>query len=260
MSAVPTTPAGTTTSAAQGRPVVRRSPVQRTVRWLLRTHLYLALWFWGIVAVGVTVTLIVWSAISEPTQSIVSYARQGAIWFPFSLFIMVVAAYLPVHIGLGMTRRALVRGAVLAAVIMAAVYAVTMTLAFELEGLLFDGLGWVHGPGEMAVSGATEPLSMASELFLIFLAGNLSGLLVGIVYYRLGAWVGTLTLPLTVGPILVVSGLGLAAAGPFATDEWFERFALGRLEAAGLAVLVLAVVALVFSALSRRVEVHTAPA
>lgn len=254
-----TTPAGATTSAAQ-RPVVRRSPVQRTVRWLLRTHLFLALCFWGIVALGVTLTLIVWSTVSEPTQSIVSYARQGAIWFPFSLFIMVVSAYLPVHIGLGMTRRALVRGAVLTAMIMAAVYAATMTLAFELEGLVFGAFGWVHGPGEMAVSGATEPLSMAFELFLIFLAANLCGLLVGIVYYRLGGWVGTLSLPLTVGPILIVSGLGLAAAGPFATDEWFERFALGRLEAAGLAILVLAVVALVFSGLSRRVEVHTAPA
>ena len=34
-----------------------------------------------------------------------SFARQGAIWFPFSVFIAITAAYLPVHVAAGLTRR-----------------------------------------------------------------------------------------------------------------------------------------------------------
>ena len=48
--------------------------------------------------------------------SVVQYGTQVAIWFPFSVFIGLTLAYLPVHVASGLTRQALSRGSLLAAV------------------------------------------------------------------------------------------------------------------------------------------------
>ena len=68
----------------------------------------------------------------------------------------------------------------------------------------------------------TRPRDRSSTT-LTFVVAYLSGLLVGITYQRAGGWWGTLALPLTVGPILVVSALFAQDAGPFSTSALVRR-------------------------------------
>ena len=56
---------------------------------------------------------------------------------------------------------------------------------------------------------------------LLFVVAYVSGLLVGMTYQRVGGWWGTLALPLTAGPVLLVFALFAQDAGPFSTSAWF---------------------------------------
>jgi hypothetical protein len=87
-----------------------RSSVRATASWLLGMNLFLAAWFWGMVILVVTAALVVISLVGEVNNSILAFARQAAVWFPFSVLIAIMAAYLPVHVAAGLTRRSLPSG------------------------------------------------------------------------------------------------------------------------------------------------------
>ena len=53
----------------------------------------------------ITAALVVINVVGEVNTSVVAFARQGAVWFPFSVLIAITAAYLPVHVAAGLTRR-----------------------------------------------------------------------------------------------------------------------------------------------------------
>ena len=81
---------------------VPAAPTRRTVRataeWMLTVHLYLAAWFWGIAIVVLILVILVINQVGTVENNVVAFSRQGAIWFPFSMFIAITAAYLPVHV------------------------------------------------------------------------------------------------------------------------------------------------------------------
>ena len=90
-----------------------RSSVRATATWLLGMNLFLAAWFWLMAIVVVTGALVVINLVGEVNVSIVAFARQAAIWFPFSVLIAITAAYLPVHVAAGLTRRSLSLGSLI---------------------------------------------------------------------------------------------------------------------------------------------------
>ncbi len=241
------------TAAVDRRPaVVRRSPVAGTVRWLLRTHLRVAAWVGAVAGVVVVVILVLVDRFGVVNASAVPFARQGLLWFPFTLSSILATSYVNVHVAMGLTRRALGRATVLTALIMSLVYATVLIAAFGVEGVVYHALGWPHAvtQGLPALAGTTGTAA-APMLFVDFLllaaAGQLCGLFCGIVYYRAGGLWGTLALPLTVGPVVAlnlwlsteVTGSGTNSVAAFVQDA-------GVTERIAVTVVVLVVVGVAY--------------
>ncbi|GIG22083.1 hypothetical protein Cch01nite_28070 [Cellulomonas chitinilytica] len=221
-----------------------------TARWLLGRSLFLALWFWGLVVVAVTAATVVVAVVGEPAISILAFARHGAIWFPFAVFITVSGAYLPVHVAAGLTRRSMALGAILAAAATAVVYGVVFSVLLVVERAVYSAAGWQWQFFDDLSAGA-GPGTFVPASLVTSLVANLSGLLVGMAFQRGGGWWGTVTLPVTAGPILLVSALFAADTGPIATDTWFGGRGLSVPVAVTGGLLVAAAMAFAFDRLAR---------
>lgn len=182
----------------------------RASRSYFAVYAYLWTWMWAIVVPAAAIAMIVVDRVATVDTSILQFVRSGpAVWMLFSVAIIVTAAYLPVHVANGMTRRSVVRGALLAAVLGSLLFGVAMALMMLAEGAVYDAFGWAQGTvaddeGSVGVW-QVGIVPMLLDYVLSCLGGAVSGLLVGIVYYRAGGWWGTLTLPLTVLPALAVT-------------------------------------------------------
>ncbi|GIG40813.1 hypothetical protein [Cellulomonas phragmiteti] len=239
----------------------RPSPTAHTVRRLGAALLRLAGWFWALAVVVIVLANVVgWATRGSTDVSIAVYARQASTWFPFSLGIMLVSAYLRVHVASGMTRRTFVRAALVVQVAAALGYAAVLTLLVLVERAVHDALGWDSVITEVQLADASAPpWALLGDLAVPLVLANLSGLLVGIVYQRGGAWWGTLTLPLTVGPVvaaLYVPGLRLMEVpGLWTTASDAQVLVLAVALGAVLAVLT----ASAFSLLARGAPVAAKP-
>lgn len=174
------------------------------------THLqvYVFLWAcaWVVVIVGVVLAIAVVDRVGTVTVSVAQFIRDGPlVWFLFSTAVVVVSTYLTPHVANGMTRRSFGQGALLAGVLTGTLNGVTAAVVLLLEGALYDRMGWTHGtPGDSSEPGIWEQGAgvLLLDHTMTGLAGSVSGLLVAIAYYRLGGWLGTLALPLTILPVL----------------------------------------------------------
>lgn len=182
-------------------------PASRTVFTKIVTQcLQLAVWLWPIViAVTLGVPVIV-DRFGGHTGSIYSGVAQGPRWFLFAMAIVVIAEGLGPHVALGMTRRTFVRQNAAGLLVVAAGYGALSFAVTYLERWFFDLLGWplttIYGQHPVP----TEPWSLVLVDHAVLLAVfALSGLAVGAVYYRWGGWIGTLALPLTVGPVFLAA-------------------------------------------------------
>ncbi|MCK6210667.1 hypothetical protein KZX45_08955 [Georgenia sp. EYE_87] len=227
----------------------------RAASWMVRMHAYLGLWFWAIVLVVALTAAGVVSRVAQIEVSILQFAAHGALWFPFSLMITVVAVQLTAHVGNGMTRGSFVRAALLAAAATGLTYGSVLAVGLAVEGAIYDGVGWPHlhvattGPGaDDVVAPWSLGLPTSAFVYAVRTAGGaVAGLLVGITYYRLGGLRGTLLLPLTVLPAIVGQD-DLAARAADAVGVSLPLYTL-----ATLAVLALA--AWAFSRLTRNAPV-----
>ena len=225
----------------------RRSgnPVAATLRLVAGRNLRVAVWFWCIAVVAVVVVTAITSRFVDPSWSIVAWARQGVIWTLFSLAIAVAAAALPAAVAAGVTRRSFVRGAVAAQVVCGLGYTVVMVAALQVERVVHGALGWGFEIRDFTLdpSGTSLGLLLADYASTFVVAG-LSGLLVGAIYLRGRGWWGTLTLPLTVAPIILAGGL----IGSVFADESFGltgRMGLHLVLTAGLVAALVVAYALV---------------
>lgn len=224
--------------------------VAQTSRGLLRGQLMVARWALLVVVAAAALTLTVLAVVRPPDYSVVGFARQGVIWFSFSWAIAIAVGQVNVQVGLGRSRRTLGRAALLAAVAMSLVYAVGVVGLIQLERGLYAAVGWEHAiRDDVLLAGDSSQIGPLLAAYLVAAAsGQLCGLLVGIVYYRAGAWWGTLTLPLTVGPVILLQVV-LSADLPF-LDSGLARGAT--------VVAVLALVAVAFQRILRGTPVRTA--
>ncbi len=186
-----------------------------TVRRLTSLALLLAGWFWGIaVTLVLAATVVVWAVNGTVDVSVAVYARQASIWFPFSQAILVVSVFLRVHVASGMTRRTFVRASLLVSSATGFGYAVVLTALVLVERRLHALVGWDAAMHEVQIADESSSVGvLLLDLAVPFVVANLSGLLVGVAYQRLGGWVGTLVLPLTAGPVLLtqyLAGAGVA--------------------------------------------------
>lgn len=231
-----------------------------TYRGMLRTHWTVARWALGIVAVVAAGAVVVVANVGTPENSMVGFARQGLIWFPFSMALIVIVGYVNVHVAMGQTRRALARASVLAALTLSVAYALAIVAMLQLERGVYALEGWHHVV--LDESAFVRDTSQVGLLLLQYLlaaaAGHLCGLLCGIVYYRVGGWWGTLALPLTVGPIAAVQAV-MAVDVPFLTGALATDAVGGALIRGTVSAAILAVVVLAFVRILRTTPIRTAP-
>lgn len=239
----------------------RTSPTVHTVRRLGGALLRLGRWFWLVaVLVVVAANVVGWVTHGSTDVSIAVYARQASTWFPFSLAIMLVAAYLRVHVASGMTRRTFVRAALVVQVAAGVAYAAALTVLVLVERAVHDALGWGSAITEVMVVGADAATgSLLVDVAVPCVVANLTGLVVGAVYLRGGSWWGTLTLPLTVGPLVVLlyapGARLIGLPGPWTSASDAQALA----SFAGLGVALSVVAALVFVAVAGRAPVGARP-
>lgn len=192
-----------------------------------------------------SVALFTISRFAEMSLSGMQFAHQAALWFQFAIAISLFAVYLPVHVAAGTTRRSFFRGAVIAATATAVGYAGVLATLLLLEGQIYGALGWFHG-GDYDPSAtvlATGVWPYVGGTILIFMAGTISGLLVAAAYYRWGAWRGTISLPLMLAPLILVSTLALDPQNQwtpfgslFGVNGWWQPLlGVGLLALSGLA-------------------------
>jgi hypothetical protein len=223
-----------------------------------------AVWFWAIALVAIVAVTAILAANGVTDLSVVSFARQAGLWFPFSLMVILTTSYLRVHVATGMTRRSFTWAALAAAVIVAEVQAVLMATALVAERAIHDRLGWGWTAEDLAydATGTSWPAAFG-DYTLTYLTGNLSGLLVGIVFYAAGAtwgpvaggWVGTLLLPLTAGPTFVVLGFVALHGGGEGPDRLARTLGLSTAQATTLVTALIVLLAVAFVVLARRTAI-----
>jgi hypothetical protein len=220
------------------------SPAGLVARTLLARTVRISRWFWLCAVAAVVLVTLIWLQFAQPPWSVMSWARQAVLWFSFAQAIVVVTTELPAYVAAGLTRRSFVRGALVAHLVAGLGHAAVLIVLVQLERLVHHALGWqftitdaVFDPTGRAVG------ALLTEYAVTFCVAGLSGLLVGAVYLRGRGWWGTLTLPLTVGPVLVFGGFwGVALA---TGAELAQRLAVTVAVGAGALALMAAAVALI---------------
>lgn len=234
---------------------LERAQATRSLKRLMEVQLFVAACLWGTSIVVVAVILTLVDRFGTVDASALSVGSQVGMWFCFALSVLATTQYLPIHVAAGMTRRAFVLSSVVSAVLTAIVYAVVLTVLLQVERAVFGALGWAYSfpEGQMFTS-TDQLLAVFGQLLLVFVGGGLGGLLVGIVYYRGGAAIGTLALLVTVTPVLLVAaivrdGPPVWRAVPL-PDSTGARI--------GLAIVVLVLVTTAYRLLARRVPIAPA--
>src|SRR5690625_943184 len=164
-------------------------------------YLVLWAWMWAVCLVGVTVAIVLTDRLGTVELSVAQFIRNGPlVWFLFSVGVFIVAACLTPHVANGMTRRSFVVGTLTATVIGSLLFAAASAGILLLEGVVYDRMGWGHHAveGDSYTAGVWEAGvgTLLLDHALVTVAGSVTGLLVGVTYYRLGGWWGTLALPL----------------------------------------------------------------
>jgi len=238
-------------------PTAPRSPVRHATTRLLWTSVVLAGWFWAIAITGLAVATVVVAAVAGTVDvSIVQHARHGGVWFPFSQAIIVVATCLRTYVAAGLTRRTFLRASLAAMVLTGLLYAVVAVVLLVVERGVHSALGWGTAlmPGGLAADDAGAGV-LLTEFGLTFATANVTGLLVGVAYQRGGGWWGTLSLPLTMAPLLGTLFLVGGWGGPVLLEGPFGAAAPTVAVLVATAALVAAAAA--YAALVRTVEIST---
>lgn len=235
-----------------------RSPFARTLRFLLGTNLVVAAWF-GVVVLVLWGGAVVVAAVvtgGDVEISVAQFARQGTIWFPFAMAIAVFGGHHVPHIAAGLTRRVLARATLVLVAVMTVVYTAVIAVLLAVESAVYTANGWEQWITEDAWS---PVLPMAAVILLhaaAVAAGQVGGLLVAVVYQRFGAWRGTLALPLTAGPLVVVVAATSGDVPMRALDALGGPVAPGLVARLALGVVVVAVTAAAYASQVRRVALR----
>ncbi|MGC0143882.1 hypothetical protein [Pseudactinotalea sp. Z1732] len=220
-------------------------------RTLIGAHLRVAVWLWGALVLLLIAAHILMSGIIPTRVLVAPYGTHASTWFAFSLALIFVLAYLPVHVLSGMTRRAFIRANVLTALIMGVLYGAALYLLAVLESLVFPDAAMLLDDGPMLGSGATWGMFVGQ--WLLSTTAIICGLLVAMAYYRTSALLGTVLLIPTVGPVLVVIAL-TASDAPI--QAWLG-LPTGAGWAVAFALIVIATGAFAFHLVTRNVPINS---
>ena len=236
---------------------LERAQVKRSLHRLMIVQLFVAAWLWGTAVVATAVILALVDRFGTVTASVLGIGSQVGMWFCFAVSILATTQYLPAHVAAGVTRRAFVVASLAAAVLTATVYTVVLAVLLQVERAAFRAFDWSYSFSGSQVFTSTDQLGgVLGHFMIVFTAGGLCGLLVGIVYYRFGAAIGTVALLVTVTPLLFVAAV--VGDGP---EVWrLVPLPDGTAGRVGLAILIMAAVTVAYRLVARRVPIAAAMA
>ncbi|BCB79467.1 hypothetical protein GCM10022251_72070 [Phytohabitans flavus] len=171
----------------------------------LRAALPMIAGYWGVMAVIYTVIITAVLAAGDTEVSI--WATSGGSapkYFLLAVGVMLTTVFLPAYVGNGVTRRHFVLGGSLYLLVIAAVYAVIMTLGYVVEHGIYTSADLMGGLQEpYPVLNVTDGLVALVAELCIGIVYLCCGWLMGTCFYRCGNWLGIGLIPLTVAPAIV---------------------------------------------------------
>lgn len=174
--------------------------------------------YWGIMVVVFAVGgFIVQTSSGGTGFSMWDYGTQSPKYFSTAVGIMLTPAFLKLMVAQGVTRRMFSVASSIFLVGAAALTALLWVLAYQMERVIYDWQGWAQAMENRHLFTSTSQVGMIfTEFFLLIVAHEAAGWLLGITFYRLGFWRGVLLLPLSVLPAAATEFLLVAQwlAGP----------------------------------------------
>ncbi|MEV0156035.1 hypothetical protein AB0H57_20175 [Micromonospora sp. NPDC050686] len=227
---------------------IRASDAATVWRGLVRNFALMIGLCWAVTALIVAIVVTATALSGDVTESL--WLNTGSTqprYFLLAIGVMLVALHLPVYVAHGTTRRLFVLVGAAFALAISAAFAVGIMIGFGLERTVFGWLGVLDQlidpyPVQSLGDGLRGILSL-TLLSLVYLC---CGWLIGSIYYRYGAWTGTLMIPVAALPLFVTeAGLGQKYLG-----EWLAQevglsglsYRAGLIVALGSAAVVLAVI------------------
>lgn len=226
-------------------------PWVRAAKKLVGAQLVSGAWTWGILLVVGSVAIAILSSRDLLEISVFQFARYAGLWFGFTLA-LISALTVSLHVAAGLTRRSFVQATLVTALVSGVLYAVVLGIVLEAEGVVYRGIGVPQAGGE--ASPAFDPaagFATVPGLAVSFVAGQISGLVVGMGYYRFGGLRGTAFLPVALAPIYLV-GTESLPTGQVQLLGWLD---VPTALAVALAVVVLALAAYGYHLLTRAVPI-----
>lgn len=208
------------------------------------------LWPIGIVAtVAAGLGLLVDVFTDRAVGSVWEHAGGPVRWV-FIFGLAVTPAILPTYLAHGITRRTFTWAAAVAGGLLVLLLSAFLAVGFLVERAVYaalDAAQTLDGPHLF-----TDPVQVhlvLAEYALLASGYFIAGWLVGSVYYRFGGWRGTLALPLTAAPALVVEAL-------FGVGWFGDAVADGTAVAVLLAAAVVGLALVALRLLTRAVPVR----
>ncbi|QSB14388.1 hypothetical protein JQS43_23315 [Natronosporangium hydrolyticum] len=213
-----------------------------------------------VLVVAVTLGAFVTAAGGDESGTSVWEQAAGPLhWFFFVFGVLTTATVFPTYIGFGVTRRRVLQALGIGGGAISVLLALVIAAGYLVEHAILTGRGQEHRlRGDHLFDSVTELHLVMTQYALLTAAFLVAGYLVGVGYYRFGGGRGTLALPLTVAPILVVgvlfsaNDLALLLRGPAGGELPSPQLAT----AVGLSLATLAAAGLGLWLLARRVPIR----
>lgn len=218
-------------------------PIWLTLRFLIASHQGAFVWTW--LSFIIAIALVGFGIAAWGTLEVSVWHGASAIpqWAMLGLAISLPAEHLPVFVGHGVSRRHFYTGVMGFFVALALASAGVMVLGYGLEHLVYTTFGLPHVLGNAYhFTSAGEVGRIIVQFTLLFIALLVSGLLIGLGFYRYGAWRGlpTLltasTLALATSALMQSGWVGLPVFDPVAVT--LPVAATASLLLSGLAALI----------------------
>ncbi|TWD79187.1 hypothetical protein FB561_0242 [Kribbella amoyensis] len=212
------------TTATTAAPTIATLPNQVTATARLQAVLRLIVrgltpmlgGYWVVMVLTFAVAGTVVKIVTGGDTSIWDYGTQSPKYFSAAVGITFVPAFFGLLIAHGVTRRMVAVAAAIFFTGAAACTAVLWVLMYQLEHVVYSWQDWSQTlPNAHLFSRPTQSGLVFTEFFLLVIAHEAAGWLIGICFYRFGVWKGILLLPLCILPA-VTAELVLAA-------QWFAN-------------------------------------
>jgi hypothetical protein len=183
------------------------------VLWSLAVGLRpMLLGYWAVMVIALFLGGIAIQVVSGGvTSSAWDYMTQSPKYFSMAIGITVTPAYFALLISQGITRRmfSVAVGIYLAGA--AAATALLWVLVYQLERLLYAWQGWPDKLNNPHLFTDTSQVGLVfAEFFLLIVAHEVTGWLLGITFARFGIWRGIVLLPLALVPAVAAEFLLVA--------------------------------------------------